>query len=78
MRGEALPARKTLDRCFRSQRTPVFIGLYGLAGCIFAGLAAGALSALLTLGVYAAEDLFPEGDSPNPLDVVAGDRVVCL
>ena len=37
---------------------PVFIGLYGLAGCIFAGLAAGALSALLTLGVYAAEDLF--------------------
>ena len=37
---------------------PVFIGLYGLAGCIVAGLAAGALSALLTLGVYAAEDLF--------------------
>lgn len=37
---------------------PVFIGLAGLAGCIVAGLAAGALSALLTLGVYAAEDLF--------------------
>jgi CBS domain-containing protein len=37
---------------------PVFIGLYGLAGCIVAGLAAGALSALLTLGVYGAEDLF--------------------
>ncbi|HEX6770716.1 MAG TPA: chloride channel protein [Acidobacteriaceae bacterium] len=37
---------------------PVFIGLYGLASCIVAGLAAGALSALLTLGVYGAEDLF--------------------
>jgi H+/Cl- antiporter ClcA/CBS domain-containing protein len=37
---------------------PVFIGPRGLAGCIIAGLAAGALSALLTLGVYAAEDLF--------------------
>lgn len=37
---------------------PVFIGLYGFVGCVIAGLAAGALSALLTLGVYAAEDLF--------------------
>jgi H+/Cl- antiporter ClcA/CBS domain-containing protein len=37
---------------------PVFIGPKGLAGCVIAGLAAGALSALLTLGVYAAEDLF--------------------
>ncbi len=37
---------------------PVFIGPAGLAGCVFAGVAAGALSALLTLGVYAAEDLF--------------------
>jgi CIC family chloride channel protein len=37
---------------------PAFVGLYGLGGCVFAGLAAGALSALLTLGVYAAEDLF--------------------
>jgi H+/Cl- antiporter ClcA/predicted transcriptional regulator len=37
---------------------PVFIGPRGLAACIIAGLAAGALSALLTLGVYAAEDLF--------------------
>jgi CIC family chloride channel protein len=37
---------------------PVFIGPKGLAGCILCGLAAGALSALLTLGVYAAEDLF--------------------
>jgi H+/Cl- antiporter ClcA len=37
---------------------PAFIGLYGLGGCLVAGLAAGVLSALLTLGVYAAEDLF--------------------
>jgi len=37
---------------------PAFIGLYGLGGCVVAGLAAGALSALLTLGVYAAEDMF--------------------
>jgi chloride channel protein, CIC family len=37
---------------------PVFVGLSGLGGCVVAGLAAGALSALLTLGVYTAEDLF--------------------
>jgi H+/Cl- antiporter ClcA len=37
---------------------PAYIGPVGLGGCIIAGLAAGALSALLTLGVYAAEDLF--------------------
>ena len=37
---------------------PNFIGLRGLGGCVIAGLAAGVLSALLTLGVYAAEDLF--------------------
>ncbi len=37
---------------------PEFIGVSGLGGCLVAGLAAGALSALLTLGVYAAEDLF--------------------
>jgi chloride channel protein, CIC family len=37
---------------------PVFIGPAGLVGCIVAGIAAGALSALLTLGVYATEDLF--------------------
>ena len=37
---------------------PVYIGPVGLGGCIIVGLAAGALSALLTLGVYAAEDLF--------------------
>jgi chloride channel protein, CIC family len=37
---------------------PAAIGFDGLAGCVVAGLAAGVLSALLTLGVYAAEDLF--------------------
>jgi H+/Cl- antiporter ClcA len=37
---------------------PVFIGPKGLVGCVVAGMAAGALSALLTVGVYAAEDLF--------------------
>ncbi len=37
---------------------PVFIGPEGLLGCVATGLAAGALSALLTVGVYAAEDLF--------------------
>ena len=37
---------------------PVFIGPEGLLGCVLVGIAAGALSALLTLGVYAAEDLF--------------------
>ena len=34
------------------------IGLEGLLGCILVGVLAGALSALLTLAVYAAEDLF--------------------
>src|SRR6188508_1596706 len=37
---------------------PAFIGPEGLAGCVVAGLLAGALSALLTLAVYAAEDGF--------------------
>jgi CIC family chloride channel protein len=36
----------------------IFIGPQGLAGCVIAGLLAGILSSLLTLGVYAAEDLF--------------------
>jgi H+/Cl- antiporter ClcA/predicted transcriptional regulator len=36
----------------------IFIGPQGLAGCVIAGLLAGCLSALLTLGVYAAEDSF--------------------
>jgi chloride channel protein, CIC family len=37
---------------------PVFIGPKGLVGCVLVGLLAGALSALLTLSVYAAEDCF--------------------
>lgn len=37
---------------------PVFIGPDGLLGCLLVGIAAGALSALLTIGVYAAEDAF--------------------
>jgi chloride channel protein, CIC family len=43
---------------FQVPTHPTFIGLAGLAGCVISGLAAGGLSALLTLGVYAAEDLF--------------------
>jgi CBS domain-containing protein len=37
---------------------PVFIGPQGLMGCVVAGVLAGALSAVLTISVYAAEDLF--------------------
>jgi CIC family chloride channel protein len=37
---------------------PLFIGPAGLIGCVVVGIAAGALSALLTVGVYAAEDTF--------------------
>ncbi len=37
---------------------PIFIGPEGLLGCLVVGIAAGGLSALLTLGVYAAEDAF--------------------
>ena len=36
----------------------LFIGLQGLGGCVIVGLLAGALSSLLTLAVYAAEDSF--------------------
>ncbi len=36
----------------------IFIGPQGLIGCVIAGLLAGGLSSLLTLGVYAAEDTF--------------------
>src|SRR5580704_16418898 len=37
---------------------PLFIGPKGLLGCVLVGLLAGALSALLTVSVYAAEDAF--------------------
>ena len=36
----------------------LFIGPAGLMGCVVAGLLAGGLSSVLTLGVYGAEDLF--------------------
>jgi chloride channel protein, CIC family len=35
-----------------------FIGVVGLLGCVLVGLSAGALSGLLTVAVYAAEDAF--------------------
>ena len=37
---------------------PAFVGMSGLAGCVAAGLLAGALSTVLTGTVYAAEDRF--------------------
>ena len=37
---------------------PAFVGPAALLGCVLAGLAAGALSAVLTQAVYAAEDAF--------------------
>ncbi|HBZ69505.1 MAG TPA: chloride channel protein [Deltaproteobacteria bacterium] len=37
---------------------PAFIGTAGLMGCLVAGLLAGALSAFVTVAVYAAEDAF--------------------
>jgi chloride channel protein, CIC family len=37
---------------------PLFIGVNGLLGCVLVGVLAGALSALLTMSVYAAEDAF--------------------
>ncbi len=37
---------------------PLFIGVTGLLGCVLVGVLAGALSALLTMSVYAAEDAF--------------------
>jgi chloride channel protein, CIC family len=47
-----------LGPLFPTPPHPAFIGPRGLAGCIVAGLLAGALSALLTQAVYAAEDAF--------------------
>jgi len=37
---------------------PLFIGPLGILGCVVVGLLAGALSSLLTIAVYAAEDTF--------------------
>src|SRR6202011_2434065 len=47
-----------LGPLFPTPAHPVFIGPQGLLGCVVAGILAGALSALLTLAVYAAEDGF--------------------
>src|SRR5579864_5571805 len=47
-----------LGPLFPTPPHPVFIGPLGLLGCVVVGLLAGALSALLTLAVYGAEDFF--------------------
>jgi chloride channel protein, CIC family len=47
-----------LDPLFPVPPHAIFIGPEGLMGCVIAGLLAGGLSALLTIGVYSAEDLF--------------------
>jgi len=47
-----------LGPLFPTPPHPVFIGPGGLLGCALVGLAAGVLSGLLTLAVYAAEDAF--------------------
>jgi len=47
-----------LGPLFPTPPHPVFIGPSGLIGCAVVGLLAGALSALLTLAVYTAEDAF--------------------
>lgn len=43
---------------FPTPAHPAFVGPGGLLACVAAGLLAGALSALLTIGVYGAEDAF--------------------
>ncbi len=47
-----------LGPLFPTPPHPIFIGPEGLLGCAVVGLLAGALSALLTLAVYTAEDAF--------------------
>jgi CIC family chloride channel protein len=47
-----------LGPLFPTPPHPVFIGPLGLLGCVLVGLLAGALSALLTVAVYGAEDAF--------------------
>jgi chloride channel protein, CIC family len=47
-----------LGPLFPTPPHPVFIGPEGLLGCVVVGVLAGALSLLLTLSVYAAEDSF--------------------
>src|SRR5438067_3866382 len=47
-----------LGPLFPVPQHPLFIGPKALLGCVLVGLLAGALSALLTISVYAAEDAF--------------------
>ncbi|HEV8717394.1 MAG TPA: chloride channel protein [Candidatus Binatia bacterium] len=47
-----------LGPLFPTPPHPTFIGPEGLLGCVLVGLSAGALSVLLTVAVYAAEDAF--------------------
>jgi H+/Cl- antiporter ClcA len=47
-----------LGPLFPTPPHPVFIGPEGLLGCALAGVLAGGLAALLTVAVYASEDLF--------------------
>jgi len=47
-----------LGPIFPVQAHPLFIGPSGLAACVFAGLAAGTLSMIMTKAVYASEDAF--------------------
>jgi CBS domain-containing protein len=47
-----------LGPLFPSPPHPLFIGPAGILACVFVGLMAGALSSLLTVAVYAAEDAF--------------------
>ena len=47
-----------LGPLFPTPPHPIFIGPYGLLGCVICGLLAGGLSALMTIAVYGAEDAF--------------------
>ena len=47
-----------LGPLFPVHEHPLFIGPSGLAGCVVVGLGAGVLSMLMTMAVYASEDVF--------------------
>jgi hypothetical protein len=47
-----------LGPLFPVHEHPLFIGPSGLAGCVVVGLGAGVLSMLMTIAVYASEDVF--------------------
>ncbi len=59
--GTAAVARRFLlgaGPVFPAPPAPTFIGVDGYLGCIVVGLIGGLLSALLTMSIYAAEDLY--------------------